>query len=119
MSNMTGWVLTQGVFQLPVLLVLVVGLVLVAVRRDQLSRLAKGLAVAGCSVLLIGIVADTAWLASIPTLLAGDPSPTEFDMIRAGVSIVLTICHTLGLGLLIGGVLAGGLQHRSRQVNLS
>ncbi|MEO3926713.1 hypothetical protein ABGB07_23010 [Micromonosporaceae bacterium B7E4] len=109
-GDQVQFVLVQGVMQIPVLLVLVVGLILVAARRDRLSRLAKGLTVAGCGVLLIGILANVAWLALIPTLLRTDPSTTEFGVINAGVALVLNLCQAVGLGLLIGGVLAGGIR---------
>ncbi|MGI5150055.1 hypothetical protein ACQEVC_27545 [Plantactinospora sp. CA-294935] len=109
-GDQVQFVLVQGVMQVPVLLVLVVGLILVAARRDRLSRLAKGLAVAGCGVLLIGVLANVAWLALIPTLLRTDPSATEFGVINAGIALVLNLCQAVGLGLLIGGVLAGGIR---------
>ncbi|MDW5322234.1 hypothetical protein [Plantactinospora sp. KLBMP9567] len=103
-------VLVQGVVQVPVLLVLVAGLILVAARRDRLSRLARGLAVAGCGVLLIGVLANVAWLASIPTLLRAGQSAAEFGVISAAVALVLNLCQAVGLGLLIGGVLTGGIR---------
>ncbi|MEN3609022.1 hypothetical protein AAH979_05670 [Plantactinospora sp. ZYX-F-223] len=102
------FVLVQGVVQVPIVLVLVVGLILLAARRDRLSRLAKGLAVAGCGVLLFGVLANVAWLASIPTLLRADHSAAEFGIISAGVALMLNLCQAVGLGLLIGGLLAGG-----------
>jgi hypothetical protein len=103
-----AYVAIQFAAQVPVLIVLVVGLVLVAARRRSLNGRAAALAVAGCAVLLLATVANVAWIASIPWLLDGrDVDARDFAVLASGVGLALTLVHATGLALIIGAVLAG------------
>lgn len=103
-----AYVVIQFAAQVPVLLVLVVGLALVAARRRTLTGRAGTLAVAGCAVLLLATLANVAWIASIPWVIDGrDFDASDFGVLAAVVGLALTLVHATGLALIIGAVLAG------------
>ncbi|MGN9911712.1 hypothetical protein ACTMTJ_29650 [Phytohabitans sp. LJ34] len=103
-----AYVAIQFVAQLPALIVLVVGLVLVATRRHTLTSRARALATSGCAVLLAGILLGVAWTSSYIWVYAdGDFNAREFGLITAAVGLVLTLIHATGLALVIAAVLAG------------
>jgi hypothetical protein len=102
-----GVLVGQIIVQLPTLLVLVAGLVLLATRRGGLRRSA-GLAIAGCVLLLVGTVAGATWGVSIPVLVdEGTISVQEIGAISVGVGLLLSLIHAGGLALLIVAVLTG------------
>ncbi len=103
-----AYVAIQFAAQVPVLIVLVVGLVLVAARRRTLTGRAGTLAIAGCAVLLLATLANVAWIASIPWLIdQRDFDARDFGLAAAAVGVALTLIHATGLALIIGAVLAG------------
>jgi len=103
-----AYVAIQVAAQLPALIVLVVGLVLVAARRRTLNGRARGLGLAGCAVLLAGLLATTAWTSSYIWIYAGgDLDVREFGLITSVVGLFLTLIHATGLALVIAAVLAG------------
>lgn len=101
-----GYVISQTVFALPALIVLVAGLVLLTARRRAVGPRATGLAIAGAAVLLAGAVVNVVWASSVPWVLRTDGQIGAFAMMSAGVGILTAILHATGLGLLIAAVLA-------------
>lgn len=103
-----AYIAIQFVAQLPALIVLVVGLVLVAARRHVLTGRARALATSGCAVLLAGILLSVAWTSSYIWIYSdGDFDAREFGLITSAVGLVLTLIHATGLALVIAAVLAG------------
>lgn len=106
-----GALVGQIAVHLPPVLVLVVGLILILARGGRLAGRAKALAIAGGGVLLFGVLANAVWLISIPTIISnGGMSLSNFAPISLVVGVLLNICEAIGLGLLIGAVLAGRTQ---------
>jgi hypothetical protein len=102
-----AYIAIQIVSQIPVLVVLVAGLVLLAARRRTLTGRAGTLAIAGCGVLLAGIILSTAWTSSYIWVYSdGDFDDRTFGLLAAAVGLVLTLIHATGLALVIAAVLA-------------
>ncbi|QSB16851.1 hypothetical protein JQS43_11515 [Natronosporangium hydrolyticum] len=101
----TGYVISQTVFALPALIVLVAGLALLTARRRTVGPRATGLAIAGAAVLLAGAVVNVVWASSLPWVLQATTSTGGYAMMSAGVGILTAILHATGIGLLIAAVL--------------
>jgi hypothetical protein len=103
-----AYVAIQFAAQLPALVVLVVGLLLVATRRRTLTGRAGVLAISGCAVLLAGILLGVAWTSSYIWIYAdGDFDVRSFGVLSSVVGLALTLVHATGLALVIAAVLAG------------
>jgi hypothetical protein len=103
-----AYVAIQFAAQLPALVVLVVGLVLVAARRRTLTGNAGTLAVIGCAVLLGGTLISVAWTSSYTWVFSeGDFDVRDFGLLASAVGLALTLIHATGLALVIAAVLAG------------
>jgi hypothetical protein len=103
----SGTVVGQLVVQLPVVLVLVVGLILVAVRGRRLSGRARSLGFAGIGLLLLGALMSAAWSIAIPSIVLDNHlTSREYGPLSAGVGTLLGIWHAAGLALLIGAVVS-------------
>lgn len=91
----------------PALVVLVAGLVLLASRRTLTSR-ARALASAGCIVLLLGTVLDIVFLVGFVWFVRNlEANFTAIQWISAGTQVVLALLHALGVALVLAALLAG------------
>ena len=103
----SGAVVGQLVVQLPVVLVLLVGLILVGVRGRHLSRRARSLGYAGIGLLLLGALMSAAWSIAIPSIvLENHLTSREYGPLSAGVGTLLGIWHAAGLALLVGAAVS-------------
>jgi hypothetical protein len=103
-----GVVVGQVASQLPMALVLIVGLILVLNRRDRMPRRARALALAGCAVLLVEVVLGLAWTLSLPWLYENGMRANSILMVSLASSLLLHLLTAAGLGLLIGSTLSRG-----------
>ncbi|WP_327011106.1 hypothetical protein OHA72_29835 [Dactylosporangium sp. NBC_01737] len=99
------YVVPKVVFGLPVIVTLVIGVVLLRLRRDRLAPRARNLGVAGLAVLLAGGVADVVYVALLPNLLRNG-TWERVQVLLAGSSVLFIVLHCLGLALLIAALLA-------------
>ena len=99
------YMLPHVAFALPTIATLVVGVVLVWVRRERLAPQAWRLAVAGLAVLLTGALADVVYLGLLPQML-GRGGWQETRVLLAGTSLLFLVLHVLGVALLIAAILA-------------
>lgn len=102
-----AYVIPQLALALPSLATLIVGLVLLNVRRDRLTARARSLGVAGCVVLVLAGLVNAGWALSLP-MMVRDASAQQIGLVGLGFGVVLVILDSVGLGLLIAAVLAGG-----------
>lgn len=112
--SMVGYFAGQLLGELPTLLVLLVGLVLLAVRRRALAPRSAGLAFAGVALLLSRLVLQLVWGAFSWSLLPGAEAATFAlsPRILAGFAIFLALLQATGAALLIAAVLTGGGRRR-------
>jgi hypothetical protein len=108
-GNLAGWFLVQ----LPFVAVGLVGLVLAATQRRRLRGRTAGLAMAGCVVILLGVVAFMGWIASFELIWLVEPGTDweeflleHFDLINKGLGFMVSIVQACGFGLLVGAALA-------------
>jgi hypothetical protein len=103
-----AYVAIQFVAQLPMVIVLVVGLVLVVTRRRTLGDRAGAMALTGCVVLLVGSFADVVWIATFPWMMDEyDLDTRDFGLMASALGLALTLIHATGLALIIAAVLSG------------
>jgi hypothetical protein len=100
-------VLGQVATQLPIVLVLIVGLILVMNRRDRMPRRARALALAGCAALLVEVVLGLAWTLSVSWLVEQGMGAT-IALVSVASNLLLSLLTVAGLGLLIGSTLSRG-----------
>jgi len=95
---------SQLLTHLPMAVVLLAGLVLLAIR--QLPKSSKALAIGGCGLLLLGLLASLAWSLSITTLIPSMDAE-QFGVVSFVVGILLTVLQAFGFALVIAAVLTG------------
>ncbi|WP_213456709.1 hypothetical protein [Rhizomonospora bruguierae] len=100
-----GALLGQFVTQLPLLIVLVVGGVLLLTRRERLSRRSGTLGLTGLGVLLIGLLGNVLWMSALPQFYRRLGNGYAALTI---MSLLLALVHTAGIGLLIGAIITNG-----------
>lgn len=91
----------------PLLLVLLVGVILVFGKGAQLPRGAKALALSGFGLLLVETVLGMVWTLMLPQVLMQHWSYATKDLVLTAVNITLRIAVALAIGLLAGAVVAG------------
>ncbi|GLI02147.1 hypothetical protein Pa4123_74250 [Phytohabitans aurantiacus] len=107
--DMIGYVAMQAVSYLPSVILLVVGISLVAARRQRLTRRSGTFAIGGLAFMLVTTVISAAWSAGLVFLIDNDVVDTNsFGPLSLLVGVVLTMLNGGGLGLLIAAVLTGG-----------
>jgi hypothetical protein len=95
--------------QLPMVLVLVAGVVLIILRGVRVSGRARSLAIAGIGMLLLNVLMSAAWALAIPWILEHNRlASNEFNPISIGVGTLLSAWRAAGVGLLIGAALFRG-----------
>jgi hypothetical protein len=97
--------LPQAAFAMPTVITLLVGVVLLSVRRQRLAPRAWTLGVAGLAVLLTGALGDLVYLALLPRVLRRG-AWQDSQALLAGASLLFVVLHVLGLALLIAALLA-------------
>lgn len=102
-----GYVFGQSLSQLPTLLVLLVGMILVGTARGRLPGRPRALALAGIGLLLLGVLLNILWALVFSRLVREGWTAREIGALGVGVSALLSVWHATGLGLVIGAVLAG------------
>lgn len=106
---MTGYVVGQVISYLPSVIILVVGIALVAARRERLTRRSGVFAIGGLAFMLVTTVGGAAWSASFVFLIDGDAVGLDgIGPLSLLVGLVLTVINGGGLGLLIAAILTGG-----------
>ncbi|MEV0129851.1 hypothetical protein AB0H83_15500 [Dactylosporangium sp. NPDC050688] len=92
-------------YSVPGVVTLVVGVVLLCVRRRQLAPRAWSLGVAGLGVLLAGALADVVGLVLLEWLIHGG-GLERTTVVFAGASLLFMVLDVLGTALLIAGLLS-------------
>jgi hypothetical protein len=106
MESTFAYVGPQLLFALPPLVALLVGLVLLAGRRNRLTPGSRRFGMAGCAVLLVGSLVDAVRVVLFPQLIANQ-SAASIELLFAGIGIVQVLLYCVGLGLMIAAILAG------------
>lgn len=99
------YVLPQVAFSMPAIATLVVGVVLLWLRRERLAPRAWALGVAGLAVLLAGSIADLIYVAALPSVIR-DNGLRESQALFAAAGLAFLVLHVLGVALLIAALLA-------------
>jgi hypothetical protein len=95
------------VVQLPLLVVLIAGFVLVSSRRAQLGARSTTFAMIGLALLTAELVLSMIWTISFPRLVTSlDLEPSSFGLVSAGISLILTSLTAVGLGLVIAALVS-------------
>jgi len=102
-----AYVIPQLLVAAPGVITLVVGIALIAARRERLAARARGLGVAGCAVLLVGNVTNAAYTAALPLLLR-DRTVRDLSVLMGGVGLLFVLLNCVGLALLIAALLNAG-----------
>ncbi|MFG1602640.1 hypothetical protein [Actinoplanes sp. NPDC049265] len=93
--------------QLPLLVVLIAGFVLISSRRARLGARSTTLAMIGLALLTGELILSMIWTISFPQLIASlDLQPSGFGLISAAVSLILTSLTAVGLSLLIAALVS-------------
>ncbi len=102
-----GFALSQLVFQLPMLVVLVVGFALIPSRRARIGRRRANLAMAGLAVLALDLAITMVW-SSLGTLLVMDRtiSMSNFSVMAPAISFFLAVLTATAVALLLAAVVA-------------
>jgi hypothetical protein len=90
--------------RLPLLVVLIVGVILLIVRRARMPRSAFWLGVAGVVVLTLSAVTDVFWVSWVPNLYR-DSSVADVTVLISVVGLTLSLVHAIGIGLIIASAL--------------
>ncbi|MBU2661946.1 hypothetical protein KOI35_00350 [Actinoplanes bogorensis] len=92
------------VVQIPVVVVLVAGLVMLSAPQRRLPGRSQTLARAGLIVLLAETVASLAWNITFTQIVARSGwTATQFGLISSIVGLMLAVFFAVGLGLLVAG----------------
>ncbi|MDG6103533.1 hypothetical protein Daura_35435 [Dactylosporangium aurantiacum] len=97
----------QMAYSMPAIATLVVGVVLLCVRRRRLAPRAWTLGVAGLAVLLAGALADLVYVALLPQLIGGG-GLREAKALLAATGLLFLTLHVVGMSLIIAALLATG-----------
>jgi hypothetical protein len=93
--------------QIPQLLVLIAGIILLAARRQTMPGKAAGAGIAGLVAIMLGMLLSTAWLIGLSNL-SYDLGYSEIAPLMSIVSLVVAFLNATGIGLLIVAVLIRG-----------
>ena len=105
-----AYAIPQLLFATPTVITLVVGIVLIAVRRDRLGPRSRGLGIAGCAVLLVDGLANTVYTVALPQLLR-ERSISDLNVVIGVSGLFFVLLNCVGLALLVAAlVTAGGRQ---------
>ncbi|MEH1101477.1 hypothetical protein [Micromonospora sp. CPCC 205561] len=102
-----GYVATAVAFEMPTVVVLLVGLVLTATAGRRLPRGPRLLALSGLGVLLASAVLSAAWTLLLHRVYGSDWGRSNFHLVNLAYSGVLALAYPLGTGLLIAALLGG------------
>jgi hypothetical protein len=95
------------IVQLPLLVVLIVGFVLVSSRRARLGARSTTFAMVGLALLTVELVLTTIWTMAFPSMVASlDLETSSFGLISAAVGLLLTALTAIGLGLLLAALVS-------------
>jgi hypothetical protein len=95
------------VVQLPLLVVMIAGFVLVVTRKTRLGGRSTTFALIGLSLLTAELVLTLIWTTAFPSIVTSlDLEPSAFGMISAGVGLVLTAITAAGLALLLAALVS-------------
>jgi hypothetical protein len=93
------------VVQLPLLVVMIAGFVLVGSRRAHLGPRSTTFALIGLSLLTAELVLTMIWTTVFPNIYSSlDLEPAQFGLISAGVGLLLTAVTAAGLALLLAAL---------------
>ena len=95
----------QMAYSMPAIATLVVGVVLLCLRRRRLAPRAWTLGVAGLAVLLVGSLADLGYVALLPQLV-GSGGLQQAKVVLAATGLVFLVLHVLGMSLVIAALLS-------------
>ena len=104
-----AYAIPQLLFATPTVVTLVIGIVLIAVRRDRLGPRSRGLGIAGCAVLLVDGLVNTAYTVALPQLLR-ERSISDLNLVIGVSGLFFVILNCAGLALLVAALVtaAGG-----------
>jgi hypothetical protein len=104
-----GFALSQLIFQLPMVVVLVVGFALIPSRRARIGARRANLAMAGLAVLALDLAISIVW-SSLGTLLVMDRtiSMSSFGVMAPAISFFLAVLTATAVALLLAAVVAPG-----------
>jgi hypothetical protein len=104
-----GFALTQLIYQLPMLVVLVIGFALIPGRRARIGARRANLATAGLLVLALEMLIGIMW-SSLGTLLIMDRniSMSNFRVLAPTISFFLAVLTATAVALLLAAVVAPG-----------
>lgn len=106
MGLMAG-LIGQFVVQLPLLVIVVIGGILLLTRRGQLPQRGTNLGLVGLGLLVLSVLADTVWYASLPALFRSDVmSYGRSGMISFVAGLLLALLHAAGIGMLVMGLVS-------------
>ncbi|MFE3453776.1 hypothetical protein ACFXJ8_33100 [Nonomuraea sp. NPDC059194] len=91
-------------FIIPTVILLIVGVVLTARARAEHGRGAT-FGLVGCVVLLVGAILQAGWQIMMPSIIESS-GLAVFSVVYVISGFVFVVVNTLGMGLLIGGVIA-------------
>lgn len=95
------------VLQVPLLIVMIAGFVLVSSRKARLGGRSTMFALIGLSLLTLELVMSGIWNIMFPRLVAElDLQVSSFGMISLAVGLVLTLLTAVGIGLLIAALVS-------------
>ena len=100
-----AYVLSTFVAQLPLLVVLIAGFVLVSRRRAWLGPRSALLGLTGLGVLTLELVMSWVWTIMFPRLIdTFDLSATGLGLVSGVIGMILSVITAVGIGLLIAAL---------------
>jgi hypothetical protein len=95
--------------QIPVLVVLVFGLVLLAVRGRGLAGRARVLGVVGCILLLLGAILDLVFIVGFAWFVRHTESSIRtIENLSTALEVTLDVLTAVGVGLILAAAVTGG-----------
>jgi hypothetical protein len=93
-------------YQLPLLIVLVTGLIVVGARRERAGRRRAGLALAGLVILALDAVVPVLWsVFSLSVMSPHDVSPDRYVTYLTAINVALSAFTAAGIALLIAAAI--------------
>jgi len=102
-----AYVFSGLVGQLPMLIVLIAGFVLVGSRRTRIGARSATLSLTGLGLLTFDLILQSIWTILFPRLVVSlDLRAASFGLASFSVNLILTILTAIGIGLLIAAVVS-------------
>jgi hypothetical protein len=95
----------QGLYALPSLLTLLVGIVLIQVRVGGSAPRRRALGLAGCGVLLLNGLVNVGYVTALPYIIGNLRFGAGYSLLVGVTTLLQTLLYSLGLGLLLAAVI--------------